>query len=64
MYNLVNTLTNEILKENVNLSEKEKNILNYSYNLNSTYLRYISPTEQKETEEEVELNLFTFRMPI
>lgn len=62
MYKLIDTNTNEILKSRVDLSEKEKNILNYAYALNQKPLKYIKDSSKKSLTNELEL--FKFNQPI
>jgi hypothetical protein len=56
-YNLVNTNTDTILKENIELSHGEMHTLNYAYALNGVSKRYISTDPS-------ELNMFEYIQPI
>lgn len=68
MYNLVNTVTRKVIKQNVDLSKSEVNVLNYAYALNTgaklKYVLAVKPKKEYTSTQENEVILFKFKQPI
>ena len=68
MYNLVNTVTRKVIKQNVDLTKGEVDVLNYAYALNKgTSLKYVlavKPKKEYTSTKEKVVELFKFKQPI
>lgn len=59
MYNLINTLSGQLITENVDIDLDIKNILNYAYAVNGSDKRYVDINS-----EPIELNIIPDYYPI
>lgn len=66
MYNLINTGTDAILKEGVNLSAWEVSKINYAYALNGSKKKYVKPRKSKAVKpvKEKAVILFRYTQPV
>ena len=68
MYKLVNTVTRKVIKQNVDLTKGEVDVLNYAYALNTgaklKYMLAVKPKKEYTSTTEHSIELFKFKQPI
>ena len=68
MYNLVNTVTRKVIKQNVDLTKGEVDVLNYAYALNTgaklKYVLAVKPKKEYTSTQEKQVIVFKYQEPI